>query len=95
MGLFSKETNDSTDTIYENVKKFLKPKDNKIHIILINNLSKYINKNFQCVDNYTIQVDEILTNMQNDGYEIIDIKFNSFQNLPGQTDGFHTLITYK
>ena len=35
--------------------------------------------------------------MQEDGYEIIDVKFNSLTNqgITGMMEGFHTLIVYR
>ena len=35
--------------------------------------------------------------MQDDGYEIVDVKFNSIQGqgLTGNMEGFHTLILYR
>ncbi len=97
MGLFTKNQANTANYVYDNLKKFLKEKDDKVHIIMINSFSKWLNQNFQCEDKYTTQIDQILTNMQQDGYEIIDVKFNSIQNqgLVGQMEGFHTLITYK
>ena len=88
---------DSADTTYELTKKFLKEKDGNIHVVMINSFSKLGNQVFSCESKYTSQLDQIITDMQNDGYEIVDIKFNSIQNqgLTGQAEGFHTLILYK
>ena len=35
--------------------------------------------------------------MQQDGFKIMDVKFNSIQNqgLTGQMEGYHTLIVYR
>ena len=35
--------------------------------------------------------------MQDDGYEILDVKINSIQGqgLTGSMEGFHTLVTYR
>lgn len=97
MGLFTKMQENMADSTYENMKKYLKEKDGKIHIIMINSFSKWINQNFECENKYTTQLDSILSAMQNDGYEIVDIKFNSIQNqgVSGQAEGFHTLIMYR
>lgn len=97
MGLFTSNQKTVANTVYEKAKKYLKPKDGKKHIIMINSFSKWLNQNFECEDKYTTQIDEILTCMQRDGYEILDIKFNSLMNqgIMGQMEGFHTLITYK
>lgn len=87
----------AAQSIYNKTKKFLKPKDGKLHVVMINSFSKFINQNFDCEDKYTTQVDEILSCMQEEGYEIVDIKFNSVKNqgLIGDMEGFHTLIMYK
>ena len=97
MGLFSGVQQKDSIGVYEETKKYLKPKDGKIHVVMINSFSKWINQVFGCEDKYTTQIDEIISRMQNDGYEIIDVKINSIQNqgLTGQMEGFHTLITYR
>lgn len=83
--------------VYQKLKYHLIPSDGKIHVVMINSFSKFLNQNFECEEKYTGQIDGILSLMQDDGYEIIDVKFNSVQNqgLTGQMEGFHTLITYK
>ena len=98
VGFFNNSQKASAISIYEKeVKPRLKEKDGLVHIIMINSFSKWINQNFGCEDKYTTQIDEILIGIQRDGYEIIDVKFNSIQGqgLTGQNEGFHTLITYK
>lgn len=97
MGLFTGGQKAAAKTVYDKMKPHLKPKDGKIHVVMINSFSKWLNQNFECEDKYTNQIDEILSAMQDDGYEIIDIKFNSIMNqgLLGQMEGFHTLVTYK
>lgn len=64
---------------------------------MVNSFSKWINQNFGCEDKYTTQIDEIISSMQLDGYEIVDIKIDSLQNqgLSGSMEGFHTVILYK
>lgn len=100
MNPFNKKKNRETaaQNIYaRTIKPNLKEKDGLVHVVMINSFSKWLNQNFECEDKYTSQIDEILIAMQNDGYEIIDIKFNSVQNqgITGQMEGFHTLIMYK
>lgn len=97
MGLFSATQQQASANVYEQTKKFLKLKDGKIHVVMINSFSKWLNQSFCCEDKYTTQIDEILSRMQADGYEIVDVKINSIQNqgITGQMEGFHTLITYK
>ena len=81
----------------DTVKPSLAPKDGKLHVLMLNSFSKWLNQNFECENKYTGQVDAILTAMQDDGYEIVDVKFNSIQGqgLTGNMEGFHTLILYR
>ena len=83
--------------IYDDAKRNLHAKDGFVHVIMFNSFSKWLNQNFECETKYTTQIDEIVTAMQQDGYEIVDIKFNVIQNqgLTGQSEGFNTLIMYK
>lgn len=97
MGMFTKSQTVVANTVYKEMKLHLKEKDGNQHVIMINSFSKFLNQNFGCEDKYTNQIDTILTNMQNDGYEIIDIKVNSIMNqgLTGSMEGFHTVVIYK
>ena len=98
MGFFDSSRKDSGAILYDReIKKYLKPQDGKVHVIMVNSFSKFLNQNFGCESKYTLQIDEILIKMQEDGYEIVDIKFNSLKNqgLLGDMEGFHTLIMYK
>lgn len=98
MGLFNNVQKATSVSIYESqIKPRLKDKDGLTHIVMVNSFSKWLNQNFGCEDKYTTQIDEILTAMQKDGYEILDVKFNSIQGqgLTKQMEGYHTLITYK
>lgn len=82
---------------YRRMKSYLAPKDGRIHVMMINSFSKVANEIFGCETKYTSEVDTIITMMQEDGYEILDVKMNSIQDqgLMGQREGFHTLITYR
>ena len=98
MGMFTKNQAAVAETIYnKEVKQFVKPKDGKTHILMVNSFSKWVNQNFGVEDKYTTQLDLILSGLQDDGYEVIDVKFDSLKNqgIAGNMDGFHTLITYK
>jgi len=97
MGMFTKGQKNLSDSVYEKRIKPLLKNDGLTHIVLINSFSKWIDQNFDAEDKYTTQIDGILSSMQNDGHEIIDIKFDSLQNqgLLKDMEGFHTLITYK
>lgn len=97
MGLFTKAQENASENVYTNLKEYLSKKDGNVHVVMVNSFSKWLNQNFQCEDKYTTQIDTILSHMQKDGYEIIDVKFNSLvnQGIFGQMEGYHTLIMYK
>lgn len=81
----------------DSVKPSLAPKDGKLHVLMVNSFSKWLNQTFECENKYSGQIDGILSAMQDDGYEIVDVKFNSIQGqgLTGSMEGFHTLILYR
>ena len=64
---------------------------------MINSFSKCLSQIFGVESKYTNQIGEIVNKMQNDGYQILDIKFNSIQNqgLFKECEGYHTLIMYR
>lgn len=98
MGLLSKSRKASGDVIYNNeVKPQLVVKDGNIHIVMINSFSKLVNQNFGVESKYTEQIGSVINDLQQDGYEIVDIKFDSLkgQGITGTAEGFHTLIMYK
>ena len=80
MGIFNKAQKQVAENIYEkSVKPHLKEKDGLTHIVMVNSFGKWINQAFGCEDKYTEQIDYILTSMQQDGYEIIDMKLTALQ----------------
>ncbi len=97
MGIFTNMQKSSAETEYNRAKKYLKPKDGKLHIIMFNSFSKLANQVFECEDKYTTQIDEIISSMQDDGYEIVDIKLATLQNQGTMniTEGYNTLIMYR
>lgn len=98
MGFFTNSQKVGAESIYEKkIKPHLKEKDGFKHVVMVNSFSKLANQVFGCEDKYTTQIDTILTAMQNDGYELVDIKFNSLENqgITKQMEGFNTLIIYK
>lgn len=53
-----------------------------------------------CEDKYSTEIDQILTLMQQDGYEIVDLKVTALQDQGRGTwgkdmEGYSTLIMYK
>ena len=67
MGFISSVQQSAAETTYKNAKKYLKPSDGKLHVIMFNSFSKLANQVFSCEDKYTTQIDTILSAMQ-DGY---------------------------
>ncbi len=98
MGFLKDNRKASAENIYESqVKPNVAEKDGNVHVLMVNSFSKFINQNFGVEDKYTTQIDSIVTALQKDGYEIVDIKFDSLkgQGISGSMEGFHTLIQYK
>lgn len=99
MKMFNGVQKNVADNIFEKqIKPRLKEKDGFTHVIMVNSFSKLCNQNFGCDDKYTTQIDEIVTSIQQLGYEIVDIKLTVIENqgfLTGQMEGFNTLIMYK
>lgn len=96
--MFKRTQKSTANVIYDKeIKPHLKEKDGFVHVVMVNSFSKWLNQSFGCESKYTNQIDEIVSNMQSDGYEIVDIKFNSVQGqgLSKDAEGFHTLILYK
>ncbi|RHW48268.1 hypothetical protein DS832_01505 [Bombilactobacillus bombi] len=96
--MFKKSQLNSAQTIYEKeVIPNLKPHDGAIHVIMINSFSKFVNQNFGVETKYTNQLGYIIDRMQYEGYQVLDVKFDSLkgQGISGTMEGFHTLIMYK
>ncbi len=89
MGIFDKNYAKSAKNTYEEIKKTLKPKNNNKHILLVHTGILNGNKPETLL---MVKINEIIENMQNDGYEIIDVKLEI-----GGTQGlsYETLIIYK
>jgi hypothetical protein len=96
MGLFDKGYENSTENLYKNIEKYLKQKDGKKHIIMLNTMSKSTTNGLECENKYTIQINNIIEKMQSNGYEIIDIKIDNtmFQSM-GSAFLIRTLIVYR
>ena len=97
MGMFTKGQEKRAANVYEEVRQCLKQKDGALHVVMINSFSKWGNAAFGCDDKYTTQRGYMLHCMQREGYQIVDIKFNSLQNqgMTGNSEGFNTLNMYK
>lgn len=89
MGLFSKDTYK-----YEEVKRLLKRKDGNKHIILLEMGKLSFLTGYD--EEYTSKTDEILSKMQHDGYEIVDVQLStSIRGDLKESVDLETLIVYK
>ena len=61
-------------------KKYLKPSDGKLHVIMFNSFSKLANQVFSCEDKYTTQIDTILSAMQE--FQVQSACTGAFPKLP-------------
>jgi len=97
MGLFDKQNETFAAGMYENdIKKYLKKKNGKTHVLMIESYAKIVNVSISADDKYTTQIDSVLEKMQDDGYDIIDVKINSSVNTGALgNQSILTLITYK
>lgn len=98
MGLFKNVNKNMSVNEYENkIKPTLAEKDGLVHVVMITSFSKFLNQNFGADDKYSSQLDHIITQMQKDGYEIVDMKLTSMNNegLTGDSTQFQTMIMYK
>lgn len=97
MGLLVRNKEERIEYTYSEMRKHLARRDGKLHVVMINSFSRFQNKHFACETKYTDQIDMLLSFMQRDGYNIVDVKFNSIPNqgVFNMLEGFHTLITYE
>lgn len=95
MGIFDKNLDKSSDNLYEDVRKYLKPRNGKKQVVLINTMSKMATNGLECDNKYTLQISGVLDEMQNDGYEIIDVKIETLPSSVGAAALIRTLVIYK
>lgn len=82
---------------YHKIKQFLKEKDGKVHIVMINSKNQFSYEELECAYKYTNEVDSIVSSMQDEGYEKIDVKYQVIKAPSGlfENDYYRTLIMYK
>lgn len=86
------DENEKLEYAYNKIKESLKEKDGKVHIVMIKGRISLPYEELECENKYTNEVDSIVSSMQDDGYEIIDVKYQ----LIGDTSiRYSTLIMYK
>ncbi len=86
------------NNVYKNISKQLSPKDGKIHTVMVSSFSSFKRLNyFVCDVKYTNELNCIVSSMQSDGYEIIDVKVCALPNqgFMKKRIGYSTLIVYK
>jgi len=97
MGLFDKQNEKMAEATYDkDIKKYLKERNGKTHVLLIESFANLTAFSITADDKYTTQINNILDHMQSDGYEIIDIKINSSEHEGALgNQAVFTLVTYK
>lgn len=95
MGMFDKNIEKSGKDLYSDVKQYLSTKDGKKHIVMVNTMSKLTTNGMECESKYTLQIDSVISEMQQEGYEILDVKMEISQTAMGNAQLIRTLIIYK
>ncbi len=93
MGLFG---NKEEVQPYELVKPSLAAKDGNVHVAMLRSYSTWTTTKFHCDEEYAKEVDAVLTGMQADGYEIVNVQHNSMSSGTGVgVTTTTTLVTYR
>lgn len=95
MKIKRKNIKETINTAYKNIKPILKPQDGLKHTLLLDDILASTQV-FDVIGNveYTLYLDNIITNLQIDGYIIEDIKTSSsWSSAVGLF--YQTLIIYK
>ncbi len=93
MGLFTKEK--EPENAYETVRPTLAAKDGNLHVIMLRSYSTWTTTKFHCDESYTREVDAVLSGMQADGYEIVNVQHAAMSNGSGVgVTTTTTLVTY-
>lgn len=96
MGIFRKQQNEENNILNKQLEQYLAPKDGFTHVVMIKTTNNWVGKENELDVDYTLEIDSILTKMQQKGYEIIDVKNSVAKLSAGSIAGwFGTLITYK
>ncbi|HBT94923.1 MAG TPA: hypothetical protein DEB24_01900 [Coriobacteriia bacterium] len=81
---------------YEVAKANLAAKDGKLHVIMVNTWNTCAEHKFNCDAKVTGELDQVLSGMQDDGYEIVGVQHTSLSTGVGfDVVGYTTLITYR
>lgn len=85
--------NKGSGKTWETFKIKLAKKDGKAHVMIFNIFDKILGAGTGVVKDYT-KVDLLISCMQDDGFDIIDVKLTSNET-NGTTTGYCVLVTYK
>lgn len=77
MGMFSGYSKGAAQNVYTQMRPYLAQKDGLVHVVMINSFSQLANQNFKCDEKYTTEIDFVVNCMQREGYEVLDIQFDS------------------
>jgi hypothetical protein len=93
MGIFGKKE----EVIpFEVTKPKLAPKDGKLHVLMVNTWNTWTEQKFNCDAKYTDEIENVLSGMQDAGYEIVDIQHNSLSSGGGfGVVNYTTMISYR
>lgn len=86
--------NKGTGRTYDVFKIRPEEKNGKIHVILYNVFDKVFGPSAGVVKDYT-KVELLISCIQDDGYEVVDIKYTSNAGTDGITNGYSVLVMYK
>lgn len=86
MGLFSSAEEENT---FQKMKPYIAPKDGNTHVLMVSSSFEWSGRNFTCNEKYTTKMDQIISGLQNSGYQIVDIK------LSNAIDCLNTMIMYR
>lgn len=94
MGLFGSKEPEAPAR--ETAKLSLKPRDGKLHVLMMNTWNTWGTAKFRCDDKYIGEVDDVLSYMQDEGYEIVKIEHTSLSDGTGfGVISYTTLVTYR
>lgn len=82
---------------YEEIVPYLHEKDGYRHILLLTGFAKMTSKPFECEEKFTLQLDDFITHMQKNDYELLDVKVSPIgnSNVLGTASGYSVCIVYR
>lgn len=98
MGLIKDANKAVADSIYERSKEYLRKKNGLTHVMCYMLEGKLGDAVAQCETRLTTLMNQILLGLQNDEYEVLDVKIEPVPSkdwLSGQRQMYLATITYK